>query len=361
MEQFMKRAIELAKKGDLRAKPNPRVGALIIKNNNIIGEGYHIKSGSKHAEINAIDSATESVNGATMYVTLEPCSHVGKTGSCAKAIIENGIKTVHIASLDPNPLVSGKGVQMLKDAGIDVFIGEGQKESDELNDHFYHYITKKRPFICLKMGLSMDGKYATDQFESKWITNGESRTDAHEIRATYQAIMVGVNTVIKDNPSLTVRLDQPIQKQPIRIILDTYLNIPLDAKLLHDANETWIIYHEGHQEKIETLKYSKITLIKAPIKEGNIDLSKLLFMLFEKGIQDIIVEGGRSLHESFIREGLFDEVQAYIAPLFIGGSMSLNKLNIKNLNEAITLDNVTFKTLGNNIKITGRPKQCSQE
>lgn len=361
MNPFMKRAIELAKKGDLRAKPNPFVGAVITKDDQIIGEGFHIKSGSEHAEINAFKDAKEDVKDATMYVTLEPCSHQGKTGSCAKAIIEKGIKTVHIASLDPNPLVSGKGVQMLKDAGINVFVGEGKEESDELNTHFYHYITKKRPFVLLKMGLSIDGKYATDTFESKWITNTESRTDAHEVRSTYQAIMVGVNTVIKDNPSLTIRLDKEIKKQPVRIILDTHLRIPLESKLLNDSNETWIVYHEAEDETIKALKAKQVTLIQAPLKDNHIDIEKMLEILAQKGIQDLIVEGGKTLHESFIKEGLFDEVQAYIAPLFIGGNMSLNNLNITQINDAITLGDVSFKPLVNNIKITGRPQPCSQE
>ena len=238
---YMNKALELAEKGGLNVKPNPLVGAVIVKNNQIIGEGYHQEYGQAHAEINAFLNAKEDVTGATMYVTLEPCSHEGKTGSCAKKIIEKGIREVFVATLDPNPLVAGKGIQMLKDAGIQVHLGISQEQSNVMNQHFYHYITQNKPFVLLKMALTLDGKYATDAMDSSWITNEASRLDVHHTRSKYQAIMVGLNTVIQDDPKLNIRLGNYTGKQPIRVILDPRGDVPINSKVIQDELETWII------------------------------------------------------------------------------------------------------------------------
>ena len=353
-EIYMNKALELAKKGGLHVKPNPLVGAIIVKNNEIIGEGYHQQYGQAHAEINAFLNAKEDVAGATMYVTLEPCSHEGKTGSCAKKIIEKGIKEIYIASSDPNPLVSGKGIQMLTDAGIQVQLGLCQDESDLINKHFYHYITQNKPFVLLKMALTLDGKYATDAMDSSWITNEASRLDVHHTRSKYQAIMVGLNTVIQDDPKLNIRLENYIGKQPIRVILDPKGDVPINRQVIQDELETWIITSFMPEEKRNQIEHLGNRVIYIQSKDDVIDLETLLNQLHELGIQNIMVEGGKTLHESFLREKLFDEIQVYVAPKFIGGTQTLQHLNISTMSEALELKDVSFQIFENNIKITGR-------
>lgn len=350
---YMRKALELASKGGLNVKPNPLVGAVIVKNNHVIGQGYHQTYGEAHAEIQAFNHAIEDVQGATMYVTLEPCSHHGKTGSCAKKIIEKGIKEIYVATLDPNPLVAGKGIQMLKDAGIIVHVGLFQKESDALNQHFYHYITKDKPYVLLKMALTLDGKYATDHYESNWITNEQSRGDVHHIRAQYQAIMVGIHTVIQDNPKLSVRLSGYQGKQPVRIVLDSNGSIPLESQLIQDDLETWVIVNSMSKNKIEFIE-SRGKRVIVMNQKGKIDLASMLKILHKEGIQNVMIEGGKTLHESFLRDQLFDEIQAYIAPKFIGGNQGIQNLNITSMKEALTLKDVQFQIFDDNIKITGR-------
>ena len=353
-EIYMNKALELAKKGGLHVKPNPLVGAIIVKNNEIIGEGYHQQYGQAHAEINAFLNAKEDVAGATMYVTLEPCSHEGKTGSCAKKIIEKGIKEIYIATLDPNPLVSGKGIQMLTDAGIQVHLGLCQDESDHINKHFYHYITKDRPYVLLKMALTLDGKYATDHFDSAWITNESSRNDVHVTRSHYQAMMVGLNTVIQDDPKLNIRLEHYTGKQPIRIILDPKGDIPMNRHVIQDELETWIITSLMSEDKQKKIEHFGNRVIYVDLKGEAIELKEVLNKVHKLGIQNMMVEGGKTLHESFIRDQLFDEVQAYIAPKFIGGTQTLQHLNISKMSEALELNDVSFQIFDDNIKITGR-------
>ncbi len=354
-EIYMKRAIELAKKGGLDVKPNPLVGAVIVNQHDIIiGEGYHQEYGKAHAEVNAFLNAKEDVKGATMYVTLEPCSHEGKTGSCARKIIEKGIKEIYVATLDPNPLVSGKGIEMLKQAGIKVHVGMYKDESDHLNQHFYHYITNKRPYVLLKMALTLDGKYATDSGDSTWITNDMSRNDVHQTRANYQAIMVGIQTILKDNPKLSVRLKDYQGRQPIRIILDSKGIIPIERHVIQDDLDTWIITSSMSEEKKKMIEDYGKRVIYMPLKHDRIDLEVLLNQLYDFGVQNVMVEGGKTIHESFLREKIFDEIQAYIAPTFIGGSKSIENLNITTMKEALKLQDVSFDIFDNNIKITGR-------
>ncbi|MDA0871453.1 MAG: bifunctional diaminohydroxyphosphoribosylaminopyrimidine deaminase/5-amino-6-(5-phosphoribosylamino)uracil reductase RibD [Firmicutes bacterium] len=351
---YMNKALELAEKGGLNVKPNPLVGAVIVKNNQIIGEGYHQEYGQAHAEINAFLNAKEDVTGATMYVTLEPCSHEGKTGSCAKKIIEKGIKEVYVATLDPNPLVAGKGIQMLKDAGIEVHLGISQEQSNVMNQHFYHYITQNKPYVLLKMALTLDGKYATDAMDSSWITNEASRLDVHHTRSKYQAIMVGLNTVIQDDPKLNIRLENYTGKQMIRVILDPKGDVPINSKVIQDELETWIITSLMPEEKRNQIEHLGNHVIYIQSKDDVIDLERLLNQLHELGIQNIMVEGGKTLHESFLREKLFDEIQVYVAPKFIGGTQTLQHLNISTMSEALELKDVSFQIFENNIKITGR-------
>ena len=358
---YMKQSIELAKRGGPDVFPNPQVGAIIVKDNQIIAEGYHQVYGGPHAEINAFENATQDVTGAEMYVTLEPCSHYGKTPPCALKIIEKGVKKVYIASLDPNPLVAGKGIEMLKKAGIEVELGLLNQESDGINKHFYYFIKHKIPYVTLKMATSLDGKYATDSGASKWITSEASRQDVHVERSKYHAILVGINTVMSDDPTLNVRLDDYNHKQPLRIILDTHGNIPLTKKVVIDDLQTLVVTCHMSDEKKNQLEKHHVDVLFCQPKEGKIDLKDMLVKLGKKGIQSIFIEGGKTIHESFLRDQLVNEVITYIAPKIIGGTKSIQQLDILDMKDIYTLNHVTHQLIGEDIKIKGELTSCLQE
>ncbi|HLX52645.1 MAG TPA: bifunctional diaminohydroxyphosphoribosylaminopyrimidine deaminase/5-amino-6-(5-phosphoribosylamino)uracil reductase RibD [Aquella sp.] len=314
---YMNLALDLARTGIGYTSPNPCVGSVIVKNGQIIGTGAHLQAGLEHAEVAAIQMAGKNASGSTLYVTLEPCNHHGKTPPCTEAIINSGISRVIVATLDPNPLVSGKGIKALEDAGIAVEIGLLQEEADKLNDIFFHYISTRTPFITLKCGMSLDAKLATKNMESKWITNSSSRSDAHYYRHTHDAILVGINTILADNPSLTYRGELPSSGKLVRIILDTHLRTPLDAKIVTDkSHPTWIIIG-NNVTPAQIAKYSNVKIIQ--MKDNHIDLVQLMKQLGELQITSILVEGGHTVLTSFLELGLFNQIVAYIAPLLIGG------------------------------------------
>lgn len=353
MDSYMERAIEIAQLGGIEVKSNPLVGAVIVKHGHIISEGYHKKFGSHHAEIDALNQAKEDVRGATMYVTLEPCSHIGKTGSCAQAIIDAGIKKVVIASIDPNPLVSGKGIEMLKQAGLDVEIGLKREQSDAMNTVFYHAITKRKPYVAIKMALTLDGKYSTHLKDSKWITSDEVRDDVHEMRKTFQSILVGVQTIIEDDPSLNVRKLGKVIAQPIRIILDTHGRIPLDAKVIEDGGPTIICTHDMSQEKLTYLDSKGIQCVHATLKDNQLDLEDVLEKLYERHIKSVFVEGGKKVHESFLNANLVQYMYAYIAPKIVGGLETLQTPKIDYMKDAIQLKSPIYSIIDGQIKIEG--------
>ena len=318
-KQYMERAIKLAQKGKGMTNPNPLVGAVIVKDHRIIGEGYHQKYGELHAERNAIASLTESAKGAVMYVTLEPCCHYGKTPPCTEAIIEQGIKKVIIGSKDPNPLVAGKGVEVLKAAGIEVVEGFMEKECNLLNEIFFHFIKEKTPFVTMKYAMTADGKIATKTGKSKWITTEESRKRVQEYRSFHMAVMAGIGTVNEDDPMLNVRLEG--RKSPFRIICDTHLSISEESKICKTAKEyqTIIACVEGEEEKIKRLKEKGIEIVKVPEKNKRVDLKELMKVLGKKGIDSIFLEGGGCLNESAFKEGIVSKVHVFIAPKIFGG------------------------------------------
>jgi diaminohydroxyphosphoribosylaminopyrimidine deaminase / 5-amino-6-(5-phosphoribosylamino)uracil reductase len=350
-ETYMKRAIELANQATILVAPNPKVGAVIVKDGRIIGEGYHQQFGGPHAEVHAFNHATEDVFGASMYVTLEPCSHEGKTPACAKKIIEKGIKEVYIGSLDPNPLVAGKGVQMLKDAGIKVHVGLLEETSHSLNPHFFYYITQKTPYVMLKMAQTLDGKFATQLKHSKWITDEHARHDVHVLRQQYQAILVGINTVLEDNPLLTVRLSD-VKKQPIRVVLDTHGRIPLDANVLNDQATTIVFTYDMSEDKASSIKKMGHTCQHVSLKNGVLDLHEVLIILGQQQISSVLVEGGKSIYENFLNAQLAQAITMYIAPKLIGGTFGLTHLNIDWMDHAITLHNVQYDIIHDQIKLT---------
>jgi diaminohydroxyphosphoribosylaminopyrimidine deaminase/5-amino-6-(5-phosphoribosylamino)uracil reductase len=317
--QYMKLALSLAKKGFGHVNPNPLVGAVIVKDGKVIGEGYHEKYGQLHAERNALADCKVSPEGVTLYVTLEPCCHYGKTPPCTEAIIENGIKRVVIGSLDPNPLVSGKGVLVLREHGIEVIENVLKEECDKINEVFFHYIRKKTPYVVMKYAMTMDGKIATVLGKSKWITGDLARENVHKDRNRYSAIMVGVGTVVLDNPHLTCQMENG--RNPIRIVCDTNLKTPLDAYVIHTAKDipTIIATSCEEKEKYEPYLQSGCEIITVSKKHGHTNLKELMEVLGERKIDSILLEGGATLNWSALQSGIVSKIQCYIAPKLFGG------------------------------------------
>ncbi|SHE99319.1 diaminohydroxyphosphoribosylaminopyrimidine deaminase / 5-amino-6-(5-phosphoribosylamino)uracil reductase [Alkalibacter saccharofermentans DSM 14828] len=362
----MHRALELASKGIGRTNPNPLVGAVIVKDDKVIAEGYHEFFGGPHAEINALRNATESVKGATMYVTLEPCSHYGKTPPCVDAIIESGIKEVVVAMTDPNPLVAGRGIRNLENNEIAVWTGLLEDEAKELNEVFIKYITTKTPYVVMKTAMTLDGKIACKTGESKWISNEKSREYVHILRSRLTGIMVGIGTVLKDDPSLTCRIGEGL-RQPRRIIVDSTLKIPLESKVLRDdhAGETIIATAEGADVlKAEKIKYSGAKVIYLPSKDGRVDLNKLMESLGEEEIDSILLEGGGELNYSALKAGIVDKVVTFIAPKILGGKDAPTPVEGEgscSMRERIELGKIKVSTFGDDVMIEGEVKRCLQD
>ena len=317
--KYMERAIELAKRARGFTSPNPMVGAVIVKDGRVIGEGYHERCGELHAERNALASLTESAEGATIYVTLEPCCHYGKTPPCTEAIIEHKLAKVVIGSRDPNPLVSGKGAAILRKAGNEVVEDFMREECDAINPIFFHYITTKRPYVAMKYAMTMDGKIATRTGASKWITGEAARNHVQTLRHAYKGIMVGIGTVLADNPMLNCRMQGGID--PVRIVCDTHLRIPMDCQIVQTADtiETILATSTNEKEKIDQLIKKGVQILQIPEKDGCIDLNLLMQILGEKGIDSILLEGGGRLNDSFLREKLIQKAYVYLAPKIFGG------------------------------------------
>ena len=362
---YMKLALELAQKGRGNVNPNPMVGAVIVKNNKIIGQGYHEEYGKDHAEINAINSTKENLEGSTMYVTLEPCFHYGKTPPCVDKIIECKISKVVIASFDPNPLVSGNSVKKLLAAGIEVMVGVLDEENKKLNEVFMKYIIKKIPFVIMKSAMSLDGKISTSTGESKWISCEKSRQKVHKLRDEVMAILVGVNTIIKDNPKLTCRLEYG--KNPIRIVVDSTLKIPLSTNIITSAKDTRTIIVTtlyAQMSKVKELESKGVEVIVANDKDKRVDLKDMMQKLGALKIDSILLEGGASLNYSAIEEGVVDKVQIYIAPKIIGGVDSKTPVGgngINSLKDAFKIKNISVETIGEDILVEGYIEESDKE
>lgn len=349
---YMQLALELARKGMGKTSPNPMVGAVITKQDKIIGLGYHKQYGALHAERDAFASLSESAEGATLYVTLEPCCHYGKTPPCTDAIIEHKIKRVVVATLDPNPLVGGKGIQILREHGISVTTGVLEAEALELNHVFFHYITSKLPYVVMKYAMSADGKIATHTGASKWITSEEARNHVHTLRNQYTGIMVGIGTVKADNPMLTCRI--PNGNHPTRIVCDTNCQIALDSNIIKTAKDipTYIACHTCTPEKKQALENAGAILIQVPLEQEHIDLSCLLKELGSLGIDSILVEGGGTLNESLLKTGLVNALKVYLAPKIIGGATSKTPVEgygVDTLEQAYQFTHTSTQKLGTDI------------
>ena len=356
-QNYMLQAIQLAKQGEGWTNPNPMVGAVIVKNGRIIGKGYHKKCGELHAERNAIASLTESAEGATIYVTLEPCCHYGKTPPCTEAIIEQKIKRVVIGSRDPNPKVSGKGIKMLQEAGIAVIEDFMREECDRLNPVFFHYITTKTPYVVMKYAMTLDGKIATKTGASKWITGEAARAEVQHMRHRYMGIMAGIGTVLADDPMLNVRVEG--WKSPIRILCDSGLRIPLDGQIVKSAGKyrTIVAYadSENTEAKRKRLHEMGVETICCPDENNQVDLKKLMKYLGEEGIDSILLEGGGTLNDSALRAGIVQEVQAFIAPKLFGGMNSktpVEGIGVRFPSEAVKLKCTDICQIGEDIRIT---------
>lgn len=324
-EQFMKRAIELAKQGAGWTAPNPLVGAVVVKNGRVIGEGYHRKYGELHAERNALAACTEDPAGATLYVTLEPCCHYGKTPPCTEIIIEKKIAKVVIGSRDPNPKVAGKGARILREHGIEVVEDYMREACDALNPVFFHYITTKTPYVVLKFAMTLDGKIATRTGASKWITGEAARNHVHQLRGRYTGILAGIGTVLADDPMLNCRIDGA--HQPLRIILDSHLRIPMGSRLVRSAKEypLLIVCNESTRDReegtnrIQKLEEAGAKVWTLPEKNGHPDLNVLMQRLGEEKIDSVLIEGGGTVNEAALKAHIVHHVYAYIAPKIFGG------------------------------------------
>ena len=356
-EYYMGLAISLARKGIGKVNPNPMVGAVIVKDNKIIGTGYHERYGGKHAEINAIENSRQSLNGSTMYVNLEPCSHFGKTPPCVDKIIESKINKVVISSVDPNPLVQGKGVKKLRDAGIEVKVGVLDKENKKLNEVFLKYIKNKKPFVVMKVAMSLDGKISTTTGQSKWISCDESRRYVHKLRSEVMSILVGINTVIKDNPMLDCRLENG--KNPIRIIVDTTLKIPIDSKIVSSSKSIRTIVvttKNANRNVMKLLEDKGVEILTVNLKNNLVDLKEMINKLGELNIDSILIEGGSSLNFSAINENIVDKIQVYVAPIILGGESSKTPIGgqgVDDIKEAFKLHRLEYKQVGSDILIEG--------
>ncbi|WP_386082946.1 bifunctional diaminohydroxyphosphoribosylaminopyrimidine deaminase/5-amino-6-(5-phosphoribosylamino)uracil reductase RibD [Vreelandella sp. F11] len=328
--RYMARALQLAQKGLYTTDPNPRVGCVIVRDEEIVGEGFHLRAGEPHAEIHALNAAGARAQGGTAYVTLEPCSHTGRTGPCAVALREARVSRVVMAMIDPNPQVSGRGIQILEQAGIDVAVGLLESEARTLNPGFIKRMALKRPFVRLKMAMSLDGRTAMGSGESQWITGPEARTQVQRLRARSSAILSGVESLIMDDSRLTIRAEQlqldnaddVIRRQPLRVILDTHLRLPLAAACLREPGRTLVLTTPGHaEEKRHRLTQAGAEVLVLPAgSDGRIDLVAMLQWLAEnEQVNELLVETGATLAGAMLDAALIDELQLFVAPTLLGG------------------------------------------
>lgn len=357
--EYMHEALRLAEKGMGFVNPNPMVGAVIVKDGRIIGKGWHRQYGGLHAERNAFADCTEDCTGASLYVTLEPCCHHGKTPPCTEAVIEHGIGRVIIGSADPNPLVAGKGVKILREHGIEVTEGVLKEECDSLNEIFMHYITANTPFVTMKYAMTMDGKIACYTGESKWITGEAARRQVQLDRLRHSAIMVGVGTVIADDPMLTCRTENG--RNPVRIICDTHLRIPEECNIVKTAKEipTIIAVCDAEPKKTERLAGAGCEILTVGEADGHTDLRQLMKIAVERKIDSILIEGGGELNWSALQAGIVSKVQTYIAPKLFGGAAAKSPLSgqgVPSPDKAFMLTDSRVRRLGEDFLIESRVK-----
>lgn len=351
-EKYMDLALELAEKGRGYVNPNPMVGAVVVKDGEIVGKGWHKFYGGPHAEVYALDEAGEKAEGETIYVTLEPCSHFGKTPPCAEKIKKMKIKKCVIACLDPNPIVAGRGKKILEEAGIEVVVGVREKEAKELNKVFMKYITEKNPYLFLKCAITLDGKIATNERDSKWITNEKSREKVQFLRHEYMGIMVGINTLINDNPRLTARIENGVN--PFRIVVDPHLRTPLESNFVNMADDNKsIIVTSKENEKNDKIKELENKNVKIIYMEGyDFSVHEILKKIGELKIDSVLLEGGSYLISKAFKENRIDGGEIFIAPKILGGGLPfIDGFDFKEIKDCFHLENVKFNVYDDNISV----------
>jgi diaminohydroxyphosphoribosylaminopyrimidine deaminase/5-amino-6-(5-phosphoribosylamino)uracil reductase len=356
-ERFMRRAIELAEHGRGLTLPNPMVGAVVVTPaGEVVGEGFHATAGGPHAEVEALRAAGARARGATVYVTLEPCSHHGRTPPCAVAVVEAGVARVVAALTDPNPLVSGRGIAILRKAGVEVVTGVGAADAERQNRVFLTAMRERRPHVTLKAAMTLDGKIADLHGASKWITGEAARRSAHRLRSESDAIVVGVGTVLRDDPELTVRLDRPWPREPLRVVLDTAARTPREARLIRAgaAERALIVVGvNAPEERTRTLASAGASVVRCRTTDGRVSLEALLTELFAREIRSVLVEGGGEVHASFLDAGLVDRVAVYVAPLLVGGRQATPVVGGggRELKSAVKLGSMTATPVGDDLLI----------
>jgi len=358
--EFMKRAMELAGKAEGWTSPNPMVGAVIVKNGRIVGEGFHQKAGTPHAEIHALKMAGREAAGADVYVTLEPCCHYGRTPPCTDALIQAGVARVVVAVTDPNPKVAGGGIKKLREAGIDVVLGMMEQEARLLNEVFFKYIRSPLPFVSVKSAMTLDGKTATKTGSSQWITGLEAREYVHRLRHKHDAVLTGIGTVLADDPQLTARIPGEQLKNPIRVMIDSELKIPLDARVLNTSAVPTLIYSTGRgkSEKAQALRKKGVEVINYAGREGKVDLLKVLQDLRCRGITSILVEGGAGINGALLDLRLIDKLYLFVALKLVGSSLApgvFGGLGRAEIGDAVTVKNVSLEKVGADFIFTGYP------
>jgi diaminohydroxyphosphoribosylaminopyrimidine deaminase/5-amino-6-(5-phosphoribosylamino)uracil reductase len=356
---YLQMCYALAEKAVGWASPNPYVGAVIVKNNMIVGHGYHEKPGKPHAEAVALNKAGSKAKNATAYINLEPCVHWGRTPPCIDKILESGLQRVVVSTLDPNPLVHGKGIEKMKKAGIKVSLGLLEEKNNRLNEAYFKYIQKKIPFVTLKAAVSLDGKTATKTFSSKWISSSQAREYMHLIRGEHDAIMVGINTILKDDPQLTVRHPGWPGKKITRIILDSKLRIPLKSKIFSTLSKGKILIftlNKIHSEKKEKIEKKGAKVITAPEKDHTVNLERVLHWLGENQISSVLVEGGSRLHTRILESKIADKIILSISPKLIGGQRApsfFQGRGIETMSESLKLNKIKTMKIGRDIIVQG--------
>ena len=355
-ELYMKQALAIAQYAAGRTSPNPLVGAVIVRDGRVVGQGWHKKAGTAHAEINALEQAGTLAQGATMYVTLEPCSHHGRTGPCVEAIMAAGVKRVVVGMVDPNPLVAGKGIAILGKAGIEVKEGVLASEAALLNEIFIKWISTQMPFVILKTAMSIDGKIAAYTGHSQWITGAKSREAVHQLRDCCDGIVVGIGTVLADNPNLTTRLSYE-GKNPIRIIVDSMARTPLAAHVVTDglAPTIIVVTTDAPQMRVDALRSAGMEVLSLEAKQGGVPLRQLFTILGKRGITSLLIEGGASINASVLADNLVDKIQWFIAPKIIGGNDAPGPVGGVGANEvtnANLLEDISMRLIGEDMLIS---------
>jgi len=359
-EVYMKKALDLARQAEGWTSPNPMVGAVLVRDGRIVGQGFHQRAGGPHAEVHALAEAGEAARGSTLYVTLEPCSHHGRTPPCVEAILKAQVSRVVAAMTDPNPRVDGTGLARLKSEGVDVTSGVLEEEARTLNEVFVKYISAQLPFVAVKGAITLDGKIATRTGSSKWITGQAARGMSQQLRHRYDAILVGIGTVLADDPQLTCRIsDRPV-RQPTRIVIDSHLQVPLEAQVVRVADAPTIIYTaNGSGEKADILRRQGVTVVPCPDGEGRVDLVGVLQDLAAREITGVLVEGGGEINGSLLDRCLVDKIYTFIAPKVVGSQLAPGMFGGRGIDEmtgAIPLDKVTWEQVGQDLLVTGYPQ-----